>query len=88
MSVFTIVAASGFGAGHGLPGYRVGSRLPPPCIEVAPGVRLGVLTELEILIQASCYVLRGWTGVHVLVFNIDFDLLTMTQSLQEEMLSK
>lgn len=61
MSVFTIVAGSGSDAGYGLPGFRSGSRVAPPCIEVAPGVRLGVLSEAETLIRASCYATRGWT---------------------------
>lgn len=61
MSVFTIVAASGSDASHGLPGVVFGSRLAPPCVEVAPGVRLGILYEIDTLIGASCYNTRAWT---------------------------
>lgn len=61
MSVFTIVAASGSDASYGLPGFKFGSRLAPPCLEVAPGVRLGVLIEVDALIKVSCYATRGWT---------------------------
>lgn len=61
MSVFTIVAASGSDAGCGLPGIRFGSRLATQYVEVSQGVRLGVLSEADTMIEASCYATRGWT---------------------------
>lgn len=62
-AVFTIVAACGSDAGYGLPGLHSGTRLPPPYMEVAPGVRLGVVSEVDALVEASCYSTRGWTYV-------------------------
>lgn len=61
MSIFTIVAASGSDAGHGLPGFKVGSRLAPQYVEVSKGVRLGVLSEIDALLLVSPYTTRGWT---------------------------
>lgn len=61
MSVFTVVAACGSDARSGLPGLRSGSRLVPAYMEVLPGVRVGVVSELDHLLERSCYSTRGWT---------------------------
>ncbi|KAK3385498.1 heterokaryon incompatibility protein-domain-containing protein [Podospora didyma] len=61
-SWFAIIAAHGHDADAGLPGVREGSREEcEPCVEVKPGVLLGVRTRLNWLLKQSLYSQRGWT---------------------------
>jgi len=61
-SLFTIVAANGHDADAGLVGLLEGSRPGSrPCVEVLRGVRLGVSSDLEIMLQGSAYSQRAWT---------------------------
>ena len=61
-SWFTIVAACGHDADAGLPGVREESRKEfEPCVEVKPGVSLGLRTELDQLIKSSVHGQRAWT---------------------------
>ncbi|KAL5360047.1 heterokaryon incompatibility protein-domain-containing protein [Aspergillus floccosus] len=58
----TIIAASGQDADAGLPGVHPNSRHAAQIIEeIAPGVRMTVLRELDEFLEISKYSTRGWT---------------------------
>ena len=58
----TIAAASGHDANAGLPGLTEGTRhAQNPTIEVAPGISLGIYTELDQLLKFTAYQSRAWT---------------------------
>jgi len=61
-SLFTILAASGPDASHGLPGVRSNSRKArQSTCQVSPGIRLIVVREMESLLKPTVYNRRAWT---------------------------
>ncbi|KAK0620763.1 heterokaryon incompatibility protein-domain-containing protein [Immersiella caudata] len=61
-SWFTIIAACGHDADAGLPGVRETSRKEyDPCVEVKPGMLLGVRTQVKYLMESSVHGTRAWT---------------------------
>jgi hypothetical protein len=86
---FTIVAASGHNANAGLPGLVAGSRIPvDTTVEVKPGVRLGVCTELDALLGQSVYNSRGWTQVAPVAIFLFCGLTMRICRFQESLLSR
>jgi hypothetical protein len=64
----TIVAASGENVQYGLSGWDVtqGQRRNLNIETVGPGLRIGVLPDLELGLQKSFHATRGWTYVYLL----------------------
>jgi hypothetical protein len=63
----TLVAASGENVQHGLSGWDVnqGQHRNLNIETIGPGLRVGVLPNLQADLQKSCYAMRGWTYVNL-----------------------